>query len=141
MCRASAPLMQLHLYFLPYTLKSILPLERAAPTCSPALPGERALRVWLLFLLLPSLMGAMWVPQLAPMSQKASCGSHSSSFIIWRRRQSVHAAETRVPPLLLHHPSWRSAASDYYLVPPTLKSDLKGNTSNRTITAPQNPHA
>ena len=102
--------------------------------------GRRGLRIWLLFLLLPPLMGAMWVPQLSLTSPKAFSGSHNSSFLRWRRRQSVHAAETPTP-LLPHHQSWRSAASDYYLVPPMLKSSLKGNTSNRSITAPPNPHA
>lgn len=102
--------------------------------------ARRALRLWLLFLLLPPLTAAMWVPQLSSTNPKASSGSHNSSFLRWRRRrQSVHAAETPTP-LFPYHQSWRSAASDYYLVPPLLKGSLKDNTSNRSITAPQNPH-
>lgn len=107
-------------------------------SCTPR--GRRGLRIWLLFLLLPPLMGAMWVPQLAPTNPKASSGSHSSSFLSWRRRQSVHAVEKPTPPLP-HHQSWMSAASDYYLVLPMPKGSLKGNTSNRSITATQNHHA
>lgn len=101
--------------------------------------GRRALRLWLLFLLLPPLTGAMWVPQLSSTSPKASSGSHNSIFLRWRRRQSVHTAETPTP-LFPYHQSWRSVASDYYLVLPMLKGSLKDNTSNRSITAPQNPH-
>lgn len=103
--------------------------------------GRRALRLWLLFLLLPPLTGAMWVPQLSSTSPKASSGSHNSSFLRWRRRrrQTVPAAETPTP-LFPYHQSCRSVASDYCLVPPMLKGSLKDNTSNRSITVPQNPH-
>lgn len=101
--------------------------------------GRKALRLWLLFLLLPPLTGAMWVPQLSSTSPKASSGSHSSIFLGWRRRQSVHAAETPTP-LFPYYQSWRSVASDHHLVPPVLTGSLKDNTFNRSITGPQNPH-
>ena len=90
--------------------------------------GRRAPGIWFLFLWLPPLTGAMWVPELALTSPKASSGSHCSSFPQWKGRRSVPAAETPTPPLLPHHQSWRAAASDYYSVSSTLKSSLKGNT-------------
>lgn len=127
--------MQLYLYCLPPLFPSSGNNSGSPKSSSYLLSciarGRRALRLWLLFLLLPPLTGAMWVPQLSSTSPKASSGSHNSIFLGWRRRQSVHAAETPTPLFPYPYQSWRSVASDYYLVPPMLKGSLKDNTSNR----------
>lgn len=99
--------------FLPL-LPSTSPGKRSAfpGSCSYLLSytswGRRVLRIWLLFLLVHLLIGAMWVPQLSLTSPRASFGSHNSSFL---------APGDSLCVLLKLHSSlktWRSAASCYY---------------------------
>lgn len=95
---------------------------RAAPVCSPVLLGRRREpRTWSLSLSLPPLMeprGCNSCPLQAlehPLAVTAEASSEG------RRRQPVHAAAAPAPPLLHCHQSWRSAASDYCVVPSMLK--------------------